>query len=113
MIGEGDWKLPGTRTVPVGTGPFPGVVLVQAFGPKDRDDTQDAIKPFRDLAEGLASRGIVVLRYEKRTRQYMGRMAGKPYTAADETVDDAESALNVLRAQPEVDPSPAPPDLLV
>jgi uncharacterized protein len=104
MIGEDPWKLPGTLAVPKGSGPFPAVVLVQGFGPKDRDDTDFAIKPFRDLSDGLASRGIMVLRYEKRTRQYASRMGGKPYTADDETVADAGAALAFLRSQAEADP---------
>jgi hypothetical protein len=100
-----EWKLPGTLAVPKGAGPFPAVLLVQDFGPKDRDDSHAVItKPFRDLSDGLASRGVVVLRYEKRIRQYADRMAGKPYTADDETVDDAVTALAFLRSQSAVDP---------
>jgi hypothetical protein len=99
-----EWKLPGTLAVPNGAGPFPAVLLVQDFGPKDRDDSHAVIKPFRDLSDGLASRGVVVLRYEKRIRQYSGRMSGKPYTADDETVDDAVTALAFLRTQSAVDP---------
>ncbi|MGO9893583.1 MAG: alpha/beta hydrolase family protein [Bryobacteraceae bacterium] len=103
-FGEGENKLPGLLTVPTsGPGPFPAVLLVQGFGPKDKDDTSLAVKPARDLAEGLATRGILVMRYEKRTRQYFQRMLGKPYTAADETVDDALTALEFLRQQPGVD----------
>ncbi|MGP8243298.1 MAG: alpha/beta fold hydrolase [Bryobacteraceae bacterium] len=104
-FGEGENKLPGLLTIPTsGPGPFPAVLLVQGFGPKDKDDTSFAVKPARDLAEGLATRGILVMRYEKRTRQYFQRMLGKPYTAADETVDDAVTALGFLRQQPGVDP---------
>jgi dienelactone hydrolase len=103
-VGAGEWKLPGTLAVPNGAGPFPAVLLVQGFGPKDRDDSTDTIKVSRDLSDGLASRGIVVLRYEKRTRHFAQKLAGKPYTPSDETIDDAESALDVLRAQPEADP---------
>src|ERR1035437_1963258 len=66
-VGDGEWKLPGTLSVPVGAGPFPAVVLVHGSGPNDRDETVGGAKVFKDLAEGLASRGIVVLRYEKRT----------------------------------------------
>jgi alpha-beta hydrolase superfamily lysophospholipase len=102
-IGEAPYKLPGALTIPTGQGPFPAVVLVHGTGPNDRDETVGAIKVFRDLAEGLASRGIVVLRYEKRSKLYLARMSAKPYTADDETVDDANAALTVLRAQPEVD----------
>ena len=102
-IGEGEWKLPATLTVPVGAGPFPAVVLVHGSGPNDRDETVGGTKVFKDLAEGLASRGIVVLRYEKRTLQYRTRIAGiKNFTVQEETVGDAVAALAALRAQPEV-----------
>ena len=104
-FGEDEWKLPGTLATPKGAGPFPAVLLVQDFGPIDRDDSHGVItKPFRDLSDGLASRGVMVLRYEKRLRQYSGGMTGKPYTADDETVDDAVAALAFLRAQTGVDP---------
>jgi len=104
-VGEGEWKLPGTLTVPNGAGPFPAVVLVHGSGPNDRDETVSAVKVFKDLAEGLASRGIVVLRYEKRTRQYAAKTgANSKLTIQDETVDDAVAAAALLRKQPEVDP---------
>jgi dienelactone hydrolase len=102
-VGEGEWKLPGTLTVPVGSGPFPAVVLVHGSGPNDRDETVGGSKMFKDLAEGLASRGIVVLRYEKRTLQYRARIAGiGNFTVQDETVDDAVKAIALLRTQAEV-----------
>ncbi|HJZ98475.1 MAG TPA: hypothetical protein VKE70_18320, partial [Candidatus Solibacter sp.] len=63
-IGEGDWKLPGTVTTPNAAGPFPAIVLVHGSGPNDRDESVGGTKMFKDLAEGLASRGIAVLRYE-------------------------------------------------
>jgi hypothetical protein len=103
-IGEDEWKLPGTLTVPAGSGPFPAVVLVHGAGPNDRDETVGANKMFKDLAVGLASQGVVVLRYEKRTRQYARKLAGAAMTVADETVDDAARAAALLRTQPEVDP---------
>jgi dienelactone hydrolase len=102
-VGEDEWKLPGTLTVPVGTGPFPAAVLVHGSGPNDRDETVGGAKMFKDLAEGLASRGIVVLRYEKRTLQYRARIAGiANFTVQEETVDDAVRAIALVRAQPEV-----------
>ena len=104
VIGENPYKLPGTLTVPTGPGPFPAVVLVHGTGPNDRDETVGAVKVFKDLAEGLASRGIVVLRYEKRTKLFLARMSAKPYTADDETADDAAAAAALLRTVPEVDP---------
>jgi len=102
-IGD-QWKLPGTLTVPNGSGPFPAVVLVHGYGPSDRDETVGGTKMFRDLAYGLASRGIVVLRYEKRTKVYSAKMAsGMSYTADEEVVEDAAKAAALLRTQPEVD----------
>jgi dienelactone hydrolase len=103
-IGEGDWKLPGTLTVPNGSGPFPAVVLVHGSGPNDRDETVGGVKMFKDLAEGLGSRGIVVLRYEKRTKAYGPRVAAMTrFTLHDETVEDAVKAAALLRTLPFVD----------
>ncbi len=55
-IGKGVMRLPGTLSVPIGDGPFPAIVLVHGSGPNDRDETIGPNKPFRDLAQGLASR---------------------------------------------------------
>ena len=103
-VGADQWKLPGTLTVPAGTGPFPGVVLVHSTGPNDRDETVFGTKVFKDLAEGLSSRGIMVLRYEKRTKQYPNKLAGlHGKTVDEETVEDAARAAELLRTQKEVD----------
>jgi uncharacterized protein len=104
-IGADEWKLPGTLTVPNGAGPFPGIVLVHGSGPNDRDETVGGTKIFRDLAEGLASRGIAVLRYEKRTMQYRSKVAGMHgMTVGEESVEDAARAAALLREQKEIDP---------
>lgn len=104
-IGADEWKLPGTLTVPSGAGPFPAVVLVHGTGPNNRDEAIGGTKVFRDLAEGLASRGIAVLRYEKRTMQYRAKFAGlKDATVHEETAEDAGRAIALLRTQKEVDP---------
>jgi alpha-beta hydrolase superfamily lysophospholipase len=105
-IGAGEWALPATLDIPVGAGPFPALVLVHGSGPNDRDETIGANKPFKDLALGLASRGIAVLRYDKRTKVYPMKLAGKVgLTVKDETVDDAVEAVKTLRAQPRIDPA--------
>ena len=103
-IGDGQWRLPGTLTVPSSSGgAVAGVVLVHGSGPLDRDETVGASKPFRDLAEGLASRGIAVLRYEKRTKVYASRMgAMRDLTVQQETIEDGVKAAALLRQQPEV-----------
>jgi dienelactone hydrolase len=93
------WSLPGTLTMPVGDGPFPAVVLVHGSGPADRDAAFGPNRPFRDIAWGLASRGIAVLRYDKRTLAHRARIqALETFTVKDETIDDALAAVKVLRA---------------
>jgi dienelactone hydrolase len=102
-VDAGGWPLPGTLTMPVGDGPFPAVVLVHGSGPNDRDETIGPNKPFRDLAEGLSSRGIAVLRYEKRTREHGARLAGiENFTTRDEVVDDAVAAVTHLRGRTDI-----------
>jgi uncharacterized protein len=103
-VGYGESLLPGTLTIPSGEGPFPGVVLVHGSGPEDRDETIGPNKPFQDLAWGLASRGIAVLRYEKRTKQHPELFAqGKKFSLKEETVDDAIDAVDLLRRTQKID----------
>jgi dienelactone hydrolase len=105
-IGAGEWALPGTLTLPVGTTRVPVVILVHGSGPADRDATMGPNKPFRDLAGGLASRGIAVLRYDKRTYVHRARVAALPrLTVREETIDDVLQASQMLRAHPRVDAS--------
>ncbi|HMM35089.1 MAG TPA: hypothetical protein PKA62_10195, partial [Thermoanaerobaculia bacterium] len=61
-------------------------------------------KVFRDLAGGLAARGVAVLRYEKRTKVHGAKMAGTFVTPKEEVVDDVLAAAGLLRATPGVDP---------
>jgi len=84
------------------------VVLVHGSGPNDRDETIGPNKPFRDLAWGLASQGIAVLRYEKRTKQHAAKFTEDvlvKLTAQEETVDDALAAVALLRQTKGIDPS--------
>ncbi len=102
---DDETKLPGTLTLPKAGGKVAAVVLVHGSGPNDRDETVASHKVFKDLAEGLASRGIAVYRYDKRTRVYAARAAqDKNFTVKEETVDDAVLAVAAVRAVPEVDP---------
>jgi len=104
IVGDDPWKLPGTIALPKGKGPFPGLVLVHGSGPNDRDESVGGAKVFKDLAQALASRGIAVLRYDKRTRIYPRQCAAdQNFTMNQETVEDAVRAAALLRTQPEID----------
>ena len=108
MVGSGDWLLPGTLTVPKGEGPFPALVLVHGSGPNDRDETIGPNKPFKDIAWGLASHNIAVVRYEKRTRFFGPKIVAdktlaSSFTVKEETVDDAVAAVRLLQAMAGID----------
>lgn len=107
-LGTGRWAVPGALTVPRRPGTMPAVVLVHGSGPNDRDETLGYDKPFKDLAWGLACRGIVVLRYDKRTKVHPEEFrelaaTAQGFTVNEETIEDARFAVDLLRRQPEVD----------
>jgi dienelactone hydrolase len=107
LVGTGQFALPGTLTLPKGQGSWPAVVLVHGSGPQDRDETIGPSKPFRDLAHGLASRGIAVLRYEKRTKAFPAQMTAiaNTLTVKEEVIDDALAAAALLRENSRIDPN--------
>jgi dienelactone hydrolase len=95
---DDDCALGATLTLPVGEAgeSVPAVVIVHGSGPSDRDGTIGPNKPYKDLAWGLASRGVASLRYEKRTAAC--RIDGT-LTIDEEVTDDALAAADVLRAE--------------
>jgi dienelactone hydrolase len=103
-VGSGP-ALPGTLTLPRTQPPsgVPAVVLVHGSGPNDRDEQLGPNRPFKDLAWGLATRGIAVLRYDKRTHAAPGSLAGHAVTVERELVVDALAALASVRRASHVD----------
>ena len=98
-------ELPGILTVPKGDGPFPAVILLQGSGSSDKDEAIGNLKPFRDLAEGLAAQGVAVYRFDKRSYVYGMELAGKKdITLADEYLADAVNAVQLVAAQERIDP---------
>lgn len=92
--------LPGKITIPEGKGPFPAVVLVHGSGPNDMDETIGPNKIFRDIAYGLSSNGILVLRYHKRT--FVEKMDPTSLTVEEEVIKDALEAVRILKQREDV-----------
>jgi dienelactone hydrolase len=95
--------LPATLTIPVGPGPHPAVVLVHAAGPLDRDSTIGVRRPFRDLALGLATRGVAVLRYDRRTLAHRAVAPPDGWSFSSIAIDDTLAALELLRNHSQID----------
>ena len=103
-VGSGSLAVPGTMTLPRKGGPHPGVVMLTA-GPFDRDLTTGPNRPFKDLAWGLASRGVAVVRFDK-VNYVHGQIAAEPgFTMVDEYVPHAVAAVRMLQQHPDVDPA--------
>ena len=108
-VAVGEYKLDGVLTMPEGE-KLPAVVLVHGSGPNDRDETVGDTAIFRDLAEGLSSVGIAVLRYDKRSyAMNRGIIPVTPeeiekMTVYDDTIEDAVAAVMLLKADPRIDP---------
>ncbi|MDN3687367.1 alpha/beta hydrolase family protein [Cyclobacterium jeungdonense] len=93
--------LRGTLTLPTGTGPFPGVILVSGSGPQNRNGEVFSHQPLWVLADYLTRKGIAVLRYDDRG---VGESEGvfKQATTRD-LMTDAWAALRKLKTIPKVD----------
>jgi dipeptidyl aminopeptidase/acylaminoacyl peptidase len=97
--------LAGTLTLPKSasrTNPVSAIVTVTGSGPQDRDENigLPGFRPFRQLADSLARRGIAVLRMDDRgTGASGGTFKGS--TSAD-FAEDVRAGLAYLRTRPEI-----------
>lgn len=98
-------RLAGTLTIPTaggaasGGGPYPALIMVTGSGAQNRDEEILGHKPFLVLADYLARRGIMSLRYDDRG------VGGSTGDAANATTlnlaDDAEAVFEYLASRPE------------
>ncbi len=76
----------------------PAVLLVAGSGPSDYDETIGTLKPFKDIADGLAKAGINSLRVDKRTFSYAADFDIK-CGIEEEYLDDCKAAIEYLKTQ--------------
>ncbi len=97
--------LAGTLTLPKSASlkqPVSAIVTVTGSGPQDRDENigLQGFRPFRQIADSLARRGIAVLRMDDRgTGASGGTFKGS--TSAD-FAEDVRAGLAYLRTRPEI-----------
>ncbi|GAA4954639.1 alpha/beta hydrolase family protein [Actinoplanes utahensis] len=103
-VGSGPLAVGGTVTLPRRRGRVPGVVLLGGGGPFDRDQSVGADKPLKDIAWGLAGRGVAVLRMDKVTHDRPELASAPGHTMVEEYLPSALAALDLLRRQPGVAP---------
>lgn len=106
VVGKGtEYPLDGLLTLPDGVGsPVPAVVMVHGSGTSNMDEKVMKLTPFRDLAEGLALRGIASIRYDKRAFAHARKMLKQLITVKEETIEDAVRAIELLKADRRIDP---------
>ena len=105
VIGN-QYPLNGLLTMPdEPTEKLPAAVLVHGSGASNMDEKVMKLTPFRDIAEGLAERGIAAIRYDKRTFAHKWKMVRlKKMTVWEETIEDALLAADLLRKDERIDP---------
>ena len=85
---------------------YPAVVFVHGSGPSNMDAQIGPNTFFKDIAEGLAEKGIASIRYDKRTFVYGKVMKDDPgLSVKEETIEDAVRAAELLRKHPKIDPN--------
>jgi dienelactone hydrolase len=108
IIGENTkYPLNGLLTLPENiTEPVPAVVFVHGSGSSNMDEKVGQLTPFKDLAEGLANKGIASIRYDKRSFAHglkMVRDKSTIITVKEETIDDAILATELLKKDSRID----------
>ncbi|MEG3030356.1 MAG: alpha/beta hydrolase [Oscillospiraceae bacterium] len=95
-IEVGEYKLTGILTLPKNVKNPPVVVMLQGSGPSDFDETISANKPFKDIANALAEKGIATLRYNKRFFQH-SELGATQATVEEEYLEDVSAAIALAK----------------
>ena len=107
-VGSGtEYPLKGILTLPDQLDkPVPAVVFVHGSGSSNMDEKVMKLTPFKDLAEGLAERGVASIRYDKRSFAHGMKMLRDKnlfITVKEETIEDAVLATEMLRKDHRID----------
>jgi uncharacterized protein len=93
--------ISGTLTIPNSDYPVPAVILISGASADNRDAESYGFKPFKELANHLASNGIASFRYDDRG---IGKSTGKltyHYEIKD-LGNDVTAAIEILKEEPKI-----------
>jgi dienelactone hydrolase len=101
-VKTGRYEMPGLLCVPNNITDPPVVILLSGSGPNDKDESIGPIKVLKDIAIGLAAKGIASLRYDDRTFVYGEELVQNNVNIGinEEVVEDAVSAAQLLKTFP-------------
>lgn len=106
-FGDTPYRITGELTLPANLkkkDKVPVIILVHGSGPGDRNEKIGPLQPFKDIAYGLSTKGLAVLRYDKRTLTYGTEVSkDKSMDLNKEVVDDVLFAADYLRDQKNID----------
>ncbi len=96
-VGQG---LNGKLTLPKGVENPPVVILLQGSGQTNMNEEVFAVKPFEDLAHGLARRGIASIRYDKRYYDFPNWSNPEDVSISWEYLYDVEAVIDGINDLP-------------
>jgi dienelactone hydrolase len=103
------FKLAGTLLLPkAGKRPYPAVVMSSGSGQQERDSNISGLagyRPFRQIAEYLAARGIAVLRADDRGVGSSGGAETLNTVTTFDFADDVRAQIAYLRSRSDIDAS--------
>lgn len=100
IVNEGVLSVPKTSSMP------PLVIIVGGSGPTSMDATSGSNKPYKDLAWGLASKGVAVYRYNKRTcnKENLIKQDLLTFGLKEEYADDLKALIQYFQRSGKIDP---------
>ncbi|MBC7384142.1 MAG: DUF3887 domain-containing protein [Bacteroidia bacterium] len=103
-IPDPEYPSEGILTLPNGSKKVAVVIIVGGSGPVDKDLTEGPNKVYKDIAWGLASKGVATYRFDKRTVNFASQMiAEEKLTVKEEYLDDVKLIVAMLSKYSRID----------
>lgn len=106
-FGIKDFEVKGELITPNnGKKPYKVAVIVGGSGPTNRDASIQSYHPYKDIAEGLAEKGIASFRYDKRAVSHKDKLNNEnilDFTIKEEYLDDYNEVIKYLSERKDID----------